>query len=305
MVRFALGLVLTFCAPRMAWAIVLEVGPGMPFAQPSTAIAKARDGDTVRVHPGVYVDCATIAQNNLTLEGVGGTVTMRDKTCGGKAILVVTGPNVTIRGLTLANAKVPDQNGAGIRAEGGALLVQNTQFLNNQEGILSSNAAGSSIRIVNSVFIGNGICNSSCAHGVYAGQIASLRIEHSRFFRQMQGHHIKSRATRTEIVGCDIADGPDGTASVSIDIPSGGTVLIQQNTIEKGPKSPNWANTIMIAAEGASNRPGPIVVQNNRLTNDDGHRTTFVHNFGTVPAALTGNTFVGQVQPLLGPGTVH
>src|SRR6185312_17445525 len=101
-----------------ASAAVLDVGPGKPFDKPSAAIAKAKDGDTVRVAAGVYEDCASIRQNRFTLEAVDGEVVMKNKTCAGKAILVVDGDNVTIRGLTLANARVPDKNGAGIRAEG-------------------------------------------------------------------------------------------------------------------------------------------------------------------------------------------
>ena len=32
-----------------------------------------------------------------------------------------------------------------------------------------------------------------------------------------QAHHIKSRAKRTEVIGCDIQDGLDGTASYEVE----------------------------------------------------------------------------------------
>jgi hypothetical protein len=44
--------VLTF-APLAA---VLDAGAGKPYKMPSAAIARAKDGDTVRVAAGVYVD---------------------------------------------------------------------------------------------------------------------------------------------------------------------------------------------------------------------------------------------------------
>src|SRR5271165_3550653 len=174
-------------AIRAASGAVLEVGPGKKFDKPSTAIAQAKDGDTVRVAAGTYEDCASIRQNRFTIESAGGEVVMKDRSCAGKAILVIDGTKVTVRGLTLANAKVPDKNGAGIRAEGGELLVENTQFLNNENGLMSANEPKISIRIVNSTFIGNGACQPNCAHGIYAGHIKFLRVEGSRFLNQHEG----------------------------------------------------------------------------------------------------------------------
>ena len=138
-IRIIHYLALVLLLTQAANAAVLEVGEGKPFKTPSAAIARAKDGDTVRVAAGVYKDCATIKQNNLTLEGTGGEVTMRGKTCDDKAILIVKGSGVTVRGLTLANARSAYGNGAGIRVEGTALLVDSTKFVDNENGILVAN----------------------------------------------------------------------------------------------------------------------------------------------------------------------
>ena len=304
-VRVIACLTLVFVITQAANAAVLEVGEGKPLTTPSAAIAKAKDGDTVRVAAGVYKDCATIKQNNLTLEAVGGEVTMRGKTCDEKAILIVKGSGVTVRGLTLANARSMHGNGAGIRVEGTALLVDSTKFVDNENGILVANDPKFSIRVIDSVFIGNGQCRPDCAHGIYAGHSASLRVERSKFFRQNEGHHIKSRAAVTEIVDCQIADGPLGTASVLIDIPNGGTILIEGNEMLKGPMSSNPSNTIMIAGEGETNPRGAIVIRNNRFINTMHRGTDFVNNFGSAPAQLSGNVLTGEVTPLAGAGTVE
>jgi len=304
-VRVIACLTLVFVITQAANAAVLEVGEGKPLTTPSAAIAKAKDGDTVRVAAGVYKDCATIKQNNLTLEGGSGDVTLRGKTCDEKAILIVKGSGVTVRGLTLANARSMHGNGAGIRVEGTALLVDSTKFVDNENGILVANDPKFSIRVIDSVFIGNGQCRPDCAHGIYAGHSASLRVERSKFFRQNEGHHIKSRAAVTEIVDCQIADGPLGTASVLIDIPNGGTILIEGNEMLKGPMSSNPSNTIMIAGEGETNPRGAIVIRNNRFINTMHRGTDFVNNFGSAPAQLSGNVLTGEVTPLAGAGTVE
>ena len=135
--------------------------PGHEYKQPSEAVAAAKNGDTIEIFPGQYFDCAIVRQNDLTIEGKGPGVIMTDKTCGGKAILVTDGSNITIRNLTLQRARVPDQNGAGIRAQGGNLTIENTRFLDNETGILASNSLSAVIRIVGSEFIGNGKCEKS------------------------------------------------------------------------------------------------------------------------------------------------
>jgi hypothetical protein len=125
------------------WALpllarTLEVGQG--HGSNSRAKRWRLNGDTIEIYPGQYFDCAIVRQNDLTIAGKGSGVIMTDKTCAGKAILVTAGNNITIRDLTLQRARVPDQNGAGIRAEGGNLTIEDTRFLDNETGILSSNS---------------------------------------------------------------------------------------------------------------------------------------------------------------------
>ncbi|MBV8616000.1 MAG: right-handed parallel beta-helix repeat-containing protein [Acetobacteraceae bacterium] len=287
-----------------ATAATLHAGPGQQYALPSQAIAAARDGDTVAIHPGQYFDCAVVRRNDLTIEGVGGAVVLTDKPCQGKALLVIDGHNVTIRNLTLQRVRVPDHNGAGIRAEGGDLTVEDTRFVNNQNGLLAASNQAATIRVTGSTFIGNGVCAGSCAHGIYVNQIKLLDVERSRFLGTREGHHIKSRALSTRIVGCDIEDGPDGTASYLIDIPNGGNAVIAGNRLEKGPRSQNPATVIMVGAEGVSQPTERLVFRDNTLVNDEGRPTTFVHNVTATPAELQGNTFRGGVvRPFEGDGS--
>ena len=256
------------------------------------------------IEPGTYYDCASVGQDKLVIAGTGPGVVMTDKTCAGKALLIIDGNDITIRNLTLQRARVPDGNGAGIRAEGGNLIVDNVTFINNQNGILASDSPKAIIEIKNSNFVGNGVCANSCSHAIYIGHIAKLVVDNTRITGTKDGHGVKSRAYRTEVLNSDISDGPDGTSSYLIDIPNGGTTIITGNKLEKGPHSGNLANAIMIGEEGVDRPTDQIILKNNHLTNDEGDRsTTFVNNITATSAQLSGNVFVGQVRPLVGDGS--
>lgn len=288
-------------------AAVLDAGTGQRYAQPSAAIAAAQNGDTVQIHPGQYFDCAIIRQSNITIEGVGDGVVLTDRTCGGKAILITNGNNITIRNLTLQRARVPDQNGAGIRIQGGNLTVENTRFINNQMGILGGNNPQATVRVIRSSFIGNGECSGDCAaHAIYVGPVAELDVEQSRFRDTRNGHNIQSHAAMTRVTNCDIQDGPDGTSSYQISIPLGGSLIAEGNTLEKGPHAQNWSASIAIGQGGARQPTNEITISNNLLINDTGHTTIFVRNLTATPAQLSNNTFRGgPVRPLQGDGSVH
>jgi hypothetical protein len=293
--------------PSAALSATLRVGTAAGYAAPSLAIAAARDGDTVLIEAGHYDDCAIVRAGNVTIEGAGPAagVVLDGKPCQGKALLVITGRNVTVRNLTLAGARVPDGNGAGIRAEGENLTVDGVRFIGNEDGILGASPAPSTMLVENSLFERNGSCVAACAHGIYANRIALLRVVHCRFDGTLEGHDIKSRAARTEIVDNDIADGPDGTSSYLIEAPNGGALLVDGNRLEKGPRTSNRSAAIVIGAEGV-NQPTPeITVTNNDLANDSGERTALVYNLSGTKARLMGNRATGPVEMLRGNGEVR
>ena len=271
-------------------ARTLEVGATEPFKTPSAAAAAAKDGDRIAIHPGTYRDCAVWNANNLVIAGIGNaeTIVIADKSCQGKALFVTVGDNIEVRNLTLTHARVADGNGAGIRAEGRNPTVTGVRFVDNQNGILAGTSGGT-ITIRDSLFDRNGTCEHACAHGVYAGAVDLLRIENSRFLGTRQGHHIKSRALRTEIVGCTIEDGPEGTASFSIDIPNGGAVTIRGNTLQKGPKSENRTAMISIGEEGTTHPTPEIVIENNTASSEGPWHTALVSNRTATQAQMRGN----------------
>jgi hypothetical protein len=303
--RVILLLAAAMATPFATSAKVLEVGPDKQFKKPSEAIAAAGSGDDVRISPGQYYDCAIIKQDSLTIQGIGPNTILTDTTCAGKAILVIDGKNVTVRNLTLQRARVPDHNGAGIRAEGGDLTVENSRFINNENGILSADNPAMTIRISGGGFIGNGTCQGSCGHALYVGHAKLLHVDHVLFFDTRQGHSIKSRALRTEVLDCDIEDGPNGTSSYLVEAPNGGSLIVARNKMQKGKHSENQGNTIMIGSEGVTQPTDAITIQANNFTNDQDRPTNFVTNRTATPADLSGNVFKGRVVPLEGDGKVR
>lgn len=297
-----LACLLTFPAA----AATLTVGPGHAYALPSQAIRAAAPGDTIRIAPGHYVDCAVWSTNDLTIEGMGAGPVIGGKICQRKGVFVITAPDATIRNVTLAGATSRYGNGSGIRDNGLKLVVEHSTFRDNQDGILMGDNKAATLIVRDSTFTGNGAClpHQGCAHGIYAGHLGLARIENSHFFDTKIGHHIKSRALHTEIVGNTIEDGPHGTSSYLIDVPNGGTVLITRNTMEKGPNTDNPTRAISLGEEGHLQPSSGITISDNTFT-DNGPPTVFVNNQTKTPARLTGNVFKGnRVRPLWGPGTV-
>jgi hypothetical protein len=292
------------CLSQAAQARTLDVGPDQAYHAPSEAIAAARRGDTVRISPGRYFDCAIVTADNVTIEGTGPNTVLTDKTCEGKALLVIKSNQVTVRNLVLQRARVVDGNGAGIRGEGGDLTIANCQFLDNENGVLVADNASAKVSVVDSSFVGNGKCGAACAHGIYVNRIALLHIERSQFRDTHAGHHIKSRAFRTEVVNNDIADGPAGDSSFLVDIPNGGAFLLESNRMEKGPHSSNPSVAVMIGEEGVDRPTDELTIRNNRFVNDQNRSTDFIRNITATPAQLTDNVLVGQVRPLAGDGGI-
>ncbi len=296
-------------APVAVQAKTLEVGADKEFKQPSAAIGAAKSGDTVSIQPGEYFDCATVRASKLTIEGVGDPekVVLTDKVCGGKGLLIVTGNGTTVRNLTLTRARVPDGNGAGIRNEAPDLTVERVRFINNQNGILSTPSEAGTIIIKDSLFDRNGTCanGGGCAHGLYSNLAHVLHIEGTTFTGTKNGHHIKSRGERTEIIGCTIEDGEEGTASYLVDISNGGSLVMRGNKLEKGPEAENHSAAVAIGAEGVTQPTREITIENNTFRNDGGYSTIFVNNLTATDAMLRGNVMSGSsVKTLSGDGKV-
>jgi len=282
---------------------VLQVGTGKSYAQPSAAAAVAQSGDVVKIAAGDYRgDVATWSANNLTICGVGGRARLYadGRSAQGKGTWVIAGSNVVVDSVEFHDSKVPDQNGAGIRAEGNNLTVKNSGFFDNENGILGGDVG--TVNIERSEFARNGF-GDGFSHNIYIGPVDRLNVVASYFHEARIGHNLKSRAKETHIENSYFMDGPTGTASYLVDFPNGGVVYMRGNLLHKGP---NADNSIAVAygQEGANKPVNTLEMVHNTvvMTRSGG---TFISAPGnTQSVRLTANLFAGTGSPALINGGV-
>ena len=285
---------------------ILTVGSGEQFATLNAAVTASQDGDVIQVQAGTYTNDFSTISTKITIEGVGGMVNLvaTQSPPDGKAILT-TNTDVTLDNIALSGAQVPDGNGAGIRYQGGNLTLNDCYIHDNQDGLLSGSTGGTgSITIENSEFSHNG-AGDGYTHNLYVGDIGSLTIDGSYFHDAVVGHEIKSRAQQTTITNSRIEDGPNGTASYSIDLTNGGNALITGNTIEQGPLSQN-PGIITFGEEGGVYANSSLTVTGNTILNDlSSPSASAVWNATSAPASVTGNAIHGlpASQVVLGSAT--
>ncbi len=281
----------------------LNVGAGQAYETLSAAVGASHDGDTIAVQAGTYVnDFATISKD-ISIVGVGGMANFVATVAppNGKGILV-TQSDVTIENLSFSGAAVPDNNGAGIRYEGGNLVIIDSYFHDNQDGLLANSAPNGTIRIVGSEFANNG-AGDGYSHNLYVNNIASLVIDDSYFHDADIGHQIKSRAQSTTITNSRIHDG-DGTGSYSIDLPNGGVGVIQNNVIEQGAHSDNPV-IIHYGGESAAYAGSSLLVEDNVVVNDMSGSSSvrLLNNATTVTATVSGNDVYGLTADQIASGS--
>jgi hypothetical protein len=245
------------------------VGPGQEFSTIAAAVAATQDGDTVMVQAGTYTNDFITTSHKITLQSVGGMATLAATVApsNGKGIITEE-TDLTVDGFAFTGAAVADNNGAGIRYEGGNLTVENSLFSNNQDGILATPITldTGNITITGSEFNHNG-AGDGYSHNIYIGEVASLNIDNSYFHDAVAGHEVKSRALATTITNSRIQDNTTGTASYDVDLPDGGTDVLDNDVIQKGPDASTNVS-IHTGGDGAQYSNSSLSVTNSTLISD-------------------------------------
>ena len=315
---YCLGLFLAVASPGAA--ATLQVGPGYTYATLAAAVSASSAGDTILMHGGpdgyTYTDQVATIGKALTITGVndGFGLPTFNQTPGTelsnfKGYLVVRA-DVTLSNLVFENAAITDGNGgnaAGIRQEAGNLTVLDSQFINNQNGILSTPGVDGtgSLTVIGSLFSGNG-SGTGLTHAIYANRLASLTVNNGVFTGTNIGHDIKSRAANNFINGNSLDDGVTGTTSYAIDLPNGGNATIANNTITQG-NNTNNGTMIAYGSEGLIWGSNAASITGNSFTNFKlSGQTVGVKNFADsgTNLSVTGNNFCGLVYDVQGPATV-
>lgn len=280
---------------------VLEVGTGSALPVPSAAAKVARDGDVIRIRAGDYRgDVALWTASDLKICGWGGRVRLfaDGRNEGGKGIWVISGRNVTVDGIDFHGARVPDRNGAGIRAEhSGQLAVLNSGFYDNENGILGAHRSDATVLIEGSEFARNGHGDGQ-SHGIYIGRAASLIVLRSFFHGARIGHNLKSRARENRIENSYFMDGPTGTSSYLADFPDGGMTYLRGNLFHKGPEADN-GTAIAFGAEGIAWPVNTVEMVHNTIVMTRKGGAYLAAPGNTQSVRMTANLFAGIGTPSL------
>jgi hypothetical protein len=295
-----LGVPLAVCSAEPAAAVdftggrVLAVGPAQQFKTLAAAVAAARDGDTIQVQQGTYVNDFVTVTHSVRIVGIGGKAHFmaQGNIPNDKAILIDQAPQLALENLEFSGAKVSDGNGAGIRYERGMLFIKDCDFHDNEEGILGGVVQGGQVIIDGSSFAHNGSGDGQ-THGVYIGVIDSLTVRNSYFNDTVLGSHLKSRAARSDIENNRFIDGPHATTNYDIDLCNGGIAIVKDNIIEK---SDNADNRALIHFGGEVKEPvGSLLVQNNTLSSARSGSVA-VLNQTKLPVNFIGNGIGPKIQ---------
>lgn len=298
--RSAGALALGLSAAAASRAERLVAGPGGVPARLQDLLDRARDGDVIELMPGTYAgEVAVIPPKRLTLRGVGERpVFVADgKTAQGRAIWLVQGGDVRIENVEFRGARSRDAGGAGVRQEGGRLTLARCAFLDNEHGVLTTNAADAELEIQSCVLGQAPRVVGGLSHLLYAGRIARLSVSGSRFHEGFEGHLIKSRARESRIAYNLIHDGEAGEASYEIDLPNGGRAFVVGNVIGQSRRT---QNPVLVAygTEGQAWDDSGLWLAHNTLINTRWLPAWFLRVFGDrlpdgVPVHAVNNLVAG------------
>ena len=305
-------------APAETNTIVLSVGPGGQYQTVSAAVSRA-DADTapgnhydIQIMPGTYTNDFPYVTRPMTIEVnpnyPGQPVVLKaTEALPNEKGIILTVASLTVNGLTFTGAQIANGlggNGAGIRDQNTGpahVIIQNSTFTGNQEGILTGNDPSETITILNSKFINNGNPNINYfQHGLYVNEAGSLTVSNSLFCGQLIGHDVKSRAAVTTIVNNQLYDGAAnsalgcraGSSSLAIDVVNGGAATISGNQIIQGAASQNY-KMVDYGEEGLIYGNNNLLVSKNSFTSSGTPSATAIYDPFCVTAQLSGNSFSG------------
>ena len=299
--------------------IVLMVGPGGQYQQISAAVAAAnRDTQAgnyydIQVMPGTYTNDFPYVTRPMTIEvnpSYAGRPVVLQATVAlpNQKGIILAVADLTVNGLTFTGAQIANSlggNGAGIRdqnaSQGATLMVLNSTFTGNQEGILTGDNANQTIHVTNSKFVNNGNSDINYfQHALYVNAAGTLSVSNSLFCGQLIGHDIKSRARTTIITGNQLYDGAPnaslgcraGSSSFAVDLPNGGAATISSNQIVQGAASPNF-KLVAYGEEGLTYNTNSLAASGNSFASTGTSSATAIYDPNCVTVHLSKNTFSG------------
>jgi hypothetical protein len=275
---------------------IVTVGPGRQFANLRAANqGNLPDGSVIEVDAGTYdTDGMIWGQDNLVIRGVGGgRAHLRGMGFlnNGKGIFVTQGSNMRVENIEFSNARVNDENGAGIRVESAGLTVCNCYFHDNEDGMLGG--AGTLV-VEYSEFNHNGLTDLGFNHNIYVDGGERFIFRHNYSHHVEIGHLVKTRARENHILYNRLMDETTGTSSYNIDVPDGGLTFIIGNLMQQGPGTDNSMMVSYASESLGGGRTHELYLVNNTFVNDAGFGGFVQFNGGAALVRTINNLFTGN-----------
>lgn len=121
----------TAAVAHAATLCVKPGGGGGCYATIAQAVTAASSGDTITIAAGTYTENSIALTKNLTLAGASAATTLVDANQLGRVFAIPVNISVTMRDLTLQNAKIQNEHGGAI-SNLGSLTLSNCAFKANQ-----------------------------------------------------------------------------------------------------------------------------------------------------------------------------
>ena len=247
---------------------ILTVGAKGEFSSLQSAVAASRDGDTIEVAAGTYVNDFGVVDHKITIEGVGGIARLvQSNDLLQQTGILVVNADVTLKNLEITGASSYHGYEAGILVNAGNVTIDNSDIHDNEIGLVAADNATTTVSVYNSEFGNNGN-PARGTNNFQVGAIESLTIQGSYIHGANSGHEVVDHAFNTDIEGSRIIDGPGIASSFLIDLGQGGNALIAGNELVKGTDAANGV-LIHVGNEGAT--------------------------YGNSNVEITGNTLVSQI----------
>lgn len=255
------------------------------------ALRQLKNGDVLKIGPGIYQQAMLIQADDVTIEGLG-EVVFEKATVANKGLIVVQGQRTTIRNIECRQVQVADGNGACVRLEGKDLNLEHVYFHSSQTGVLETSAQGGTVNVSDSRFAQLGFGGQ--AHGIYLNS-ADLQFKQSQMLAAKDaGHGIKSRGRITQIQNSILASlGSDD--SRLIDISNGGFLQVTDSILQEGPNSQNL-QLIGFGLEKLQQDSNKVILERNLvLVDHDGTSQLLKTVNNQVETEITNNVFVGRL----------
>lgn len=258
------------------------VGPEGAALSLEQALAQAADGDIIEMMPGEYTTRLVIENRRLTFRGLRGaelaTIKGDSRPMADKALWTVRGGRVLIEDLVFRGARGADGSGAGLRQEGGELVLRRCRFFDNEHALVAANDEQATITVEAGVFGMAPRVEGGLHHLVSIGRIGRFEVSGTRFQQGFEGHLLKTRARVNHIAYNFIHDGLGGGASLELDIAGGGLATVIGNIIGQGSRTQNPV-VLAYGSEGPIWPENRLLLAHNTFVNHDWMPAWFLRVF--------------------------